>query len=74
MSQPGRTAAAPDRSVLMAEHADAKARREAAPLGSDAYRLACEDVAAAEIAIALMEEPPPTVTSPAAAEAASRGA
>ncbi|MEA2622978.1 MAG: hypothetical protein QOH61_1888 [Chloroflexota bacterium] len=50
-----------DRSALMAEHAEAKRRREAAPLGSDAYRVASEDVARIEVAIAALEEPPPTI-------------
>jgi hypothetical protein len=45
----------------MAEHAEAKRRREAAPLGSDAYRVASEDVARIEVAIAALEEPPPTI-------------
>jgi hypothetical protein len=58
----------------MAEHAAAKARREAAPLGSDAYRVASDDVARIEVAIAALEEPPPSVTAPAAAEATAKGA
>jgi hypothetical protein len=44
---------------LLARHADAKQRREAAPLGSDEFRAACEEVARIEIAIAAAEEPPP---------------
>jgi hypothetical protein len=63
MTQPRGTAVVADRSSLMAEHAEAKRRREVAPLGSDAYRLACEDVAEIEIAIAALEEPPATVPS-----------
>jgi hypothetical protein len=50
----------------MAEHAAARARRDAAPLGSDAYRAASEDVARIEIAIALAEEPPIEQSAPAA--------
>jgi hypothetical protein len=64
MTQPRGNAAVADRTSLMAEHAEAKRRREAAALGSDAYRLACEDVAEVEIAIAALEEPPPTATPP----------
>ena len=44
----------------MERHRVARARREAAPLGSDEYRAAAEEVAEIEIAIALVEEPPPT--------------
>ena len=47
------------RTELMAQHTAAKDRREAAPLGSDAYRAACEDVARIEVAIAAAEEPRP---------------
>lgn len=66
--------ATPDRSELMRQHRDARARREAAPLDSEAYRTASEEVARIEIAIAALEEPPPEETSPAAAEAAQKGA
>ncbi len=72
MTGPG--IAVPDRSELMRQHRDARARREAAPLDSAAYRTASEDVARIEIAIAALEEPPPAETSPAAAEAAQKGA
>jgi hypothetical protein len=51
----------------MRQHVEARARREAAALGSDAYRQASEDVASIEVAIAAMEEPPPTQTAPEAA-------
>ena len=47
----------------MERHRFARARREAAPLGSDEYRAAAEEVAEIEIAIALVEEPPPTTTA-----------
>lgn len=70
MTGPGATAAAPDRSAFMAEHAAAKRRREAAPLGTDAFRLACEDVARIEVAIAQLEESPPSATAPEAAKSA----
>ena len=60
----------PDRSGLMLKHREARARREAAPLGSDAYRVASEEVTAIEVAIAELEEPPPSATAPAAAASA----
>ena len=50
------------RSELMVLHAAAKGRRDAAPLGSDAYRAACEEVARIEVAIAAAEEPRPVVS------------
>ena len=50
------------RSDLMVQHAAARSRREAAPLGSDAYRAACEEVARIEVAIAAAEEPRPGAT------------
>ena len=49
-----------DRGALMEQHASAKARRDAASLGSDEFRDAAEEVARIEIAIAALEEPPPT--------------
>lgn len=49
----------PDRTDLMRQHVVARARREAADLGTDAYRKASEDVARIEIAIAALEEPAP---------------
>jgi hypothetical protein len=54
------------RAELLAQHAEAKRRREAAALGSDEFRAASEEVARVEIAIAAAEEPPPpsTATSP----------
>jgi hypothetical protein len=55
--------AAPDRSALMARHVEARRRRDAAALESDAFRAACEEIATIEIAIAEMEEPPITVTA-----------
>lgn len=48
-----------DRTSLMSRHAEARARRDAAPLDSPAYRQASEDVASIEIAIAAAEEPAP---------------
>ncbi|CAN5137011.1 hypothetical protein BH24CHL7_BH24CHL7_11630 [soil metagenome] len=56
------------RAGLMEQHAAARARREAADLGSEAFRVAAEEVARIEIAIALLEEPPIEITA-AAAEA-----
>ncbi|HUG47074.1 MAG TPA: hypothetical protein VMP67_01545 [Candidatus Limnocylindria bacterium] len=49
----------PDRTQLMQQHAEARRRREQAPLGSEAFRAAAEEVARIEIAIAELEEPPP---------------
>ncbi|MBX3031593.1 MAG: hypothetical protein KF809_15710 [Chloroflexi bacterium] len=46
------------RAALMADHVQARARRDAAPLGSDEYRAACEEVGAIEVRIAAAEEPP----------------
>lgn len=45
------------RTRLMAEHAAARHRRELAPLDSEEYRVASEDVARIEVAIAAAEEP-----------------
>jgi hypothetical protein len=45
----------------MEQHAAAKKRREAARLGSDEFRAAAEEVARIEVAIAALEEPPPTI-------------
>jgi hypothetical protein len=59
-------AKATDRSVLMEQHVAARARRDAAPLGSDDYRAAAEEIARIEVAIAAIEEPPPSETAPAA--------
>lgn len=50
-----------DRSTLMSRHIEARARRDAAPLDSPAYRQASEEVASIEIAIAAAEEPPAVV-------------
>jgi len=41
-----------DRDALIALHADARARRAAAPLGSEAYRAAVDEIARIEIRIA----------------------
>jgi hypothetical protein len=51
----------PHREALMEQHRAARARREAAPLGSDAYRAAAEEIARIEVEIARIEEPPPKV-------------
>ena len=50
----------PDRSALMEQHAAARARRDQAALGSDEFRAAADEIARIEIAIAALEEPPPT--------------
>jgi transcription elongation GreA/GreB family factor len=50
-----------DRSSLMEKHVAARARRDAAALGSDEYREAAEEVGRIEVAIAKLEEPPPTM-------------
>ena len=60
----------PDRSGLTDQHREARARREAAPLGSDAYRAASEEVTRIEVAIAALEEPSPAQTAPEAVASA----
>ncbi len=52
------------RAALMAEHVQARARRDAAALGSDEYRAACEEVGAIEVRIAAAEEPPASLPGP----------
>ena len=52
-----------DRSALMEQHAAARARRDQAALGSDEFRAAADEIARIEIAIAALEEPPPTTPS-----------
>lgn len=47
------------REELVDAHAAARARREAAPLGSDEYRAAAEEIAQLEIALNALEEPEP---------------
>jgi hypothetical protein len=46
----------------MERHRAARERRERAPLGSDEFRAAAEEVAEIEIAISALEEPP--ITAP----------
>lgn len=46
------------RESLMERHAVARRQRDAAPLGSDQFRAAAEEVARIEIEIARLEEPP----------------
>jgi hypothetical protein len=46
---------------LMQQHAAARARRDAAPLGTDEFSAAAEEVARIEVAIAELEEPPAQV-------------
>ena len=43
----------------MEKHVAARARRDAAALGSDEYQQAAEEVGQIEVAIAKLEEPPP---------------
>ena len=43
----------------MEHHRAARARRDAAALGSDEFRAAAEEIARVEIAIARLEEPAP---------------
>jgi hypothetical protein len=45
------------RAELIELHMAARRRRAAAPLGSEEYRVACEEVAAIEIRIAEIEQP-----------------
>jgi hypothetical protein len=45
------------REELLAQHRAAKARREAAALGSDDYRVAAEEIARIEVQINRLEEP-----------------
>ena len=56
-----------DRGELMERHRVARARRDAAALGSDEFRQAAEEVARIEIEIARREEPPPSTTEAEAA-------
>ena len=53
------------RTQLMAEHVLARQKRDIAPLGSEEYRLACEEIARIEVAIAAAEEPSPQASVPA---------
>lgn len=46
------------RDNLMEKHRAARARRDAAALGSDEFRAAAEEIARIEIEIARREEPP----------------
>lgn len=55
-----------DRGVLMVRHEEARRRRDAAPLGSDAYSDAATEIASIEVAIAAMEEPPSELAQAAA--------
>jgi hypothetical protein len=47
------------RDELLVAHREARARREAASLGSDAFRAAAEDIARIEVQINALEEPDP---------------
>lgn len=59
MTAPRDQGAGDSRAALMAQHAEARRRRDAAALGSEDFRAAAEEVARIEIAIAQLEEPPP---------------
>jgi len=59
------TPTSPTRTRLMAEHVIARQKRDSAPLGSEEYRLACEEIARIEVAIATAEEAVPQLTVPA---------
>jgi hypothetical protein len=48
----------------MARHREARLRRDRAPLGSDEYRQASEEIARIEIAIAAAEEPDAPAITP----------
>jgi hypothetical protein len=56
MTSPKRPARRKSRESLMAEHAAACARRDAAALGSAEFQAAAEDVARIEVEIATLEE------------------
>jgi hypothetical protein len=58
------------RESLSTQHAAAVARRRAAPLGSQEFVRASEEVARIEVAIARLEEPPPAETARRAEQAA----
>jgi hypothetical protein len=52
---------ASQREQLLAQHRAARARREAAALGSDEYRAAAEEIARIEVQINRLEEPDSSV-------------
>ncbi len=47
------------RDPLLARHREARRRRDAAPLNSEAYRAAAIDIARIEVEIARLEQPGP---------------
>jgi hypothetical protein len=49
------TGGSPTRASLIVEWQAARRRREAAPLGSEAYRIAADDIARIEVEIARLE-------------------
>lgn len=61
------------REALMRRHVEARARRDAAPLGSDAFREAAEEIARIEVAIAAAEEPRSELARTAAEQDAPAG-
>ena len=56
------------RTELLALHAEARKRRDAAPLGGNDFRAACEEISAIEVQVARIE------VAQAAAQAADRHA
>lgn len=52
------------RDALMTLHAAARRRRSEAPLGSEAYRAACEEIARIEVRIAEVERSPAAPSKP----------
>jgi hypothetical protein len=61
------TPTSPTRTRLMEQHVEARRKRDAAALDSEGFRLASEEIARIEIAIAAAEEP--AAEAQAAAEA-----
>lgn len=56
-----------DRAALLVLHAEARRRRDRAPLGGPDFRAACEEIAAIEVQIARIEQAPmaPIASQPA---------
>ena len=51
----GQPSPAPTREGLLAQHVDARRRRDSSPLGSEAFREAAEEVSRIEVEIARIE-------------------
>lgn len=56
-----------DRMALLALHAEARRRRDRAPLGGPDYRTACEELASIEVQIARIEQLRPAAAKKAGA-------